>query len=323
MGLKSRFGFTDEDKQQGVSSLEDRPKCSASELKEAFDWLCTQVVMPRINDLLDFLDSDSLMGSTMVDYGGEKVELQEAVTRLRSRLETLKSTNGAANVGAMRGEVSTTVQSVLNFILDKIESMELGAVEIPVGGITTSKLASDCKAPLAGTADYVKGFGPICRYKLKWGMVNVKPSGYALCCDNHSTVPFWSSDPAIHVNNGNVWMSLYSGKAKITNAGTYRIKVVLSVSVPSVLNDVNNQTVMETCSFIHKDAESSVETTMMEDCKQVHFQHGCLFILEKTGVVLKEGDLLRLSFSRRYEGAESVDEVSRGDGYVEYERLGD
>ena len=323
MGLKSRFGFTDEDKQQGVSSLEDRPKCSASELKEAFDWLCTQVVMPRINDLLDFLDSDSLMGSTMVDYGGEKVELQEAVTRLRSRLETLKSTNGAANVGALNGETETTVQKVLDFILNKIENMEIGAIEIPTGGITTSKLADDCKAPFAGTADYVKGYGPICRYKLRWGIVSAKHSGYSLGCDSHSTVPFWSSDPTIHVNNGNVWMSYYGGKAMIENAGTYRIKVVLSVSAPDVLSDANNQTVMQTCSFIHTDAESSAVTTIMEDCKQLHYQYGCLFVLEKTGIVLKEGDKLSLSFSRRFEGAESTNEVSRGDGYVEYERLGD
>lgn len=330
MGLKSRFGFTDEDKQQGVSSLEDRPKCSASELKSAFDWLCTQVIMPRINDLLDFLDSDSLMGSTVVYYDGEKVELQEAVTRLVNRLKILKSSGGAANIGALNGETSTTVQDLLDFILDEIRNVELGAFEIPAGGITsskladgcvkTSKLAGDCKAPLAGTADYVKGYGPMTRsgvfirkYKKKDG------SGYYFTTTGYYSNTLWQSDPDFNPLRG----AGPSENPYIDVPGTYRVKAVIGALPPDTLSDANNQTAMQVCSLLHVCAVDSTKTTIAEDCKQVHYQHGCLFVLEKNNVVLNDGDKITISFNRTIEGAGGADELSTGYGYIEFERLGD
>lgn len=318
MGLKSRFGFTDEDKQRGVSSLEDRPKCSAAELKSAFDLLCTQVIMPRINDLLDFLDSDSLMGSTMVDYGGEKVELQEAVTRLRSRLETLKSTNGAANVGAMRGEVSTTVQSVLNFILDKIESMELGAVEIPAGGITTSKLASDCKAPFAGTADYVNTVNLIHRYAVKGS----KQSKSIIAV--FQPIPYWCNDPSYNIRlEENSWLlSKTGGWRRFRKAGIYRLTLHCTGTPPGSLTDANNTTEMVCVQLLKKDADD-VTTVLVEDYIQMHNQHGHCFSLCVDNMSFSTQDMILLNYSRSTPGVSGSDEIPDIGGYLEMERLGD
>lgn len=328
MGLKSRFGFTDEDKQQGVSGLEDRPKCSASELKSAFDWLCTQVIMPRINDLLDFLDSDSLMGSTVVYYDGEKVELQEAVTRLVNRLKTLKSSGGAANIGALNGETSTTVQDLLDFILDEIRNVELGVFEIPAGGITsgkladgcvkTSKLADDCKAPFAGTADRLKGYGTMVRSRLIIRKYSHKDGGLYFSAQGYSGNPSWENDPKFNLFTGDAG----NETPFIATPGTYRIKAVVGALPPDVLTGANDQVAMQSCSIVHKRKDSG-RITISEDCKQVHYQHGCLFVLEKNDVVLNEGDKVLVSFFRHIKDIEGADELSTGYGYIEFERLGD